>query len=117
MEDCTALKWRVSEFIKKGELTFEDEDVPNVNGNPLSNHRGSKVNAVEDSQDLQVKRDVKDVRMPMRLVHEALVKVGHLKDRQGKKEEEMDQEKCYCRYHDKTTDHSIQECLKVLKMI
>ena len=49
----------------KGELTFEDEDIPNVNGNLLPNHGGSKVNAVEDSQDLQVKRDVKDVRMPM----------------------------------------------------
>ena len=48
LEDCTALKWRVSEFIKKGELTFEDEDIPNVNGNPLPNHGGHKVNAVED---------------------------------------------------------------------
>ena len=89
LEDCIALKWRVSEFIKKWELTFEDEDIPNVNENPLPNHWGSKVNAVEDSQDLQVKRDVKDVRMPMRLVYEALVKAGRLKGRQGKKDEEM----------------------------
>ena len=34
--------------------------------------------------------------MPMRLVHETLVKAGRLKGRQGKEEEEMDQEKCYC---------------------
>ena len=88
LEDCTALKWRVSEFIKKGELTFEDEDIPNVNGNPLPNHEGSKVNAVEDSPDLQVKMDVKDIHMPMRLVHEALVKAGRLKGRQEKEEEE-----------------------------
>ena len=78
LEDCTTLKWRVSEFIKKGELTFEDEDIPNVNRNPLPNHGGHKVNAVDDSQDLQVKRDVKDVRMPMRLVYETLVKAGRL---------------------------------------
>ena len=52
MEDCTTLKWRVNEFIKKWELTFEDEDIPNVNENPLPNHEGSKVNAVEDSKDL-----------------------------------------------------------------
>ena len=90
MEDCTALKWKVSEFIKKGELTFEDKDIPNVKGNPLPNHGGSKVNAVEDSQDLQVKRDVKDIHMPMRLVYEALIKAGRLKDVQGKEEEEMD---------------------------
>ena len=117
LEDCTAIKWRVSEFIKKGELTFEDEDIPNVNRNSLPNHGGPKVNAVEDSQDLQVKRDVKDVRMSMRLVYKALVKVGRLKGKQGKKEEEMDQEKCYCRYHGEATGHSIQECPEFLKMI
>ena len=54
------------------------------------------MNAVEDSQDLQVKRDVKDVRMPMRLVHEALVKARRLKGIQGKKYEKMNQEKGYC---------------------
>ena len=34
-----------------------------------------------DSKDLQVKKDVKEVRMPMRLVYEDLVKVGRLKGR------------------------------------
>ena len=72
-------------------MTFEDEDISNVNGNPLPNHGGLKVNAVKSSQDLQVKRDVKDVCMPIRLVYEGLVKAGRLKDRQGKEEEEMDQ--------------------------
>ena len=80
LEYCTALKWRVSEFIKKEELTFEDEDIPNVNENPLPNHGGPKVNAVKNNQDLQVKRDVKDVRMPIKLVYEALIKVCRLKD-------------------------------------
>ena len=49
LEECTALELRVSEFIKKGEMTFEDKDIPNVNENPLPNHGGSKVNAMEDS--------------------------------------------------------------------
>ena len=75
------------------------------------------MNAVEDSQDLQVKRDAKDVRMPMRLVYEALVKTGHLKDRQGKKDEEMNQEKGYCQYHDKMRGYSIQKCQEFLKMM
>ena len=69
LEGCTALKWKVGDFIKKRELTFEDEDVPNVNGNPLSNHEGPKVNVVESSQKMQVKRDVRDVCMPMGLVY------------------------------------------------
>ena len=117
MEDCTALKWRVSEFIKKGELTFKDEDIPNVNGNRLPNHGRHKVNAVEDGQDLQVKKDVKDVHMPMRLVYEALVKVGRLKGEQGKEEGEIDQEKCYCRYHGEAMGHPIQECPEFLEII
>ena len=55
--------------------------------------------------------------MPMRLVYEALVKAGHLNDGKRKEEEEVDQEKCYYRYHGKKTDHSIQKCPKFLKMI
>ena len=34
LEDYTALKWKVNDFIKIEELTFEDEDILNVNGNP-----------------------------------------------------------------------------------
>ena len=95
LEDCIALKWRVREFIKRGELTFEDEDVPNVNENPLPNHGGPKVNVVKSSQEMQVKRDVRDVCMPMGLVYEALVKVGRLKGGQGKEKDKMDREGCF----------------------
>ena len=69
-KNCTALKRRVHDLIKKGELTFEDEGIPNVNENPLLNHGGPKVNAVESDQEMQVKRNVKDVFMPMKLLHE-----------------------------------------------
>ena len=80
-ENCTTLKRKVKEFIKKGKLTFEDEDIPNVNENPLSNHGGPKVNAVESSQEMQVKRDVMDVYMPMGLIYKAFVKAGRLEGR------------------------------------
>ena len=96
LEDCTALKWRVSDFIKRVELTFEDEDVSNVNGNPLPSHKGPKVNAVESSQEMQVKKDVKDVCMPIGLVYEALVKADQLKSGRGEEEKEMNREKCFC---------------------
>ena len=79
LENYTTLKWRVNDFIKTRALTFEDENVPNVNGNPLPNHQGPKINAVEDGQETRIKRDVKDVNMPMGLVFEALVKVGRLR--------------------------------------
>ena len=69
MENCIALKRRVPNFIKRGELTFEDEDISNVNESPLPNHEGPKVNAVKSSQEMQLKKNVKDVRMPRKLVN------------------------------------------------
>ena len=43
------------------------------------------MNEVESSQEMQVKREVRDVCMPMGLVYDALVKTGQLEGRQGKK--------------------------------
>ena len=75
------------------------------------------MNTVESSQEMQVKRDVRDVCMPIGLVYEALVKTGLLKNGQEKEEEKMNWEECLCQYHEKTMDHSIQECPEFLKMV
>ena len=45
---------------------------------------------MESSQEMQVRRDVRGVCMPIGLVYEALVKVGRLKGAQEKREKEMD---------------------------
>ena len=96
MKNCTALKRRVQDLIKKGELTFEDEDISDMNRNPLSNHGRPRVNAVESSEEMQVKRSVKDVCMPIKLVHEVLVKAGRLESHQRKEEKTKDQQRCFC---------------------
>ena len=75
------------------------------------------MNAVENDQKMQVKRNVKDVRMPMKLVHEVLVKGGRLEGYQSKEEERKGQEKCFYQYYRSTTDHSIQECPNFLELI
>ena len=80
-KNCTVLKQRVHDLIKKGELTFEDEDISNVNKNLLPNHERPRVNVVESDHEMQVKRNVKDVRMPMKLVHKVLAKAGRLEGR------------------------------------
>ena len=116
-KNYTALKRKVQDLIKIGELTFEDKDIPNVNENPLSNHRGPRVNAMKNDQEMQVKRNVQDVRMPIKLVHEVLAKAGRLEGCQRKKEEAKDQEKCFCQYHGSTTDHAIQKCQDFLELI
>ncbi|KAH1238742.1 hypothetical protein GmHk_08G023351 [Glycine max] len=45
-EQCMAFKCKVQSLIEAGWLTFQ-EDRPNVKTNPLSNHGGGAVNAVE----------------------------------------------------------------------
>ena len=65
-----------------------------------------------------MKRNVRDVCMPMILVHEALVKVGKLEGYLREEEKEpKDQEKCFCQYHVSTTDYSIQEYPDFFKLI
>ena len=77
-EDYTALKRRVHDFIKGGALIFEDEDIPNVNGNPLSDHQKPKINAVDNDPELQFEKNVKAISMPMETMYETLLKVGML---------------------------------------
>ena len=107
MEDCTMLKWRVHDLIKAGALTFKDEYVPNVNGNPLSDHGRQKINAVESDLEFKVERDVKDVCILIKTVHEALLKASMLDKEQEKKEEKEDREGQYCLYHKRFMGHSI----------
>ena len=75
------------------------------------------MNAVESSEEMQVKRNIRDVYMPMKLVHEVLVKTSRLEGYQKKEKETKDQEKCFYQYHGSTTDHDIQKCLDFLELI
>ena len=75
------------------------------------------INAIENSEEIQVKRSIKDVCMPMRLVHEVLVKAGRLGGCLRKEDEAKDQEKYFCQYHMSVTGHVIQECPDFLKLI
>ena len=52
MEDCTALKQRFHDLIKVGALVFDDEDVPDVNRNPLPDHQRPKINAIGSDLEL-----------------------------------------------------------------
>ena len=86
-EDCTALKRKVHDLVKVGALAFDDEDVPDVNKNPLPDHQRPKVNAVDSDPELQIKKDVKVSCMLVETVYGALLKEGMLKEEQEKKEE------------------------------
>ena len=107
-EDCTALKRRVHNLIKAGTLAFDDEDIPDVNRNPLPDHQRLKINAVDSDPKLQIeKKNVKAVCMPMETVYKALLKADTLDEEQEKKEENKDREGQYCPYHKRSVGHSI----------
>ena len=77
-EDCTALKRRVHDLIKAGALGFDDDDVPDVNRNPLPDHQRQKINAIDSDLEFQIEKDTKAVRMPMKTVYETLFKAKML---------------------------------------
>ncbi|KAH1254406.1 hypothetical protein GmHk_04G010858 [Glycine max] len=74
IEKCLALKYKVQHLIDAGWLTFQ-EDRPNVRTNPLANHGGGAVNAVESDRPRRSK-PLKDVATPRRFIFEALQKGG-----------------------------------------
>ena len=88
-----------------------------MNRNPLPNHGGPRINAVESSKEMQVKRSVKDVCMPLKLVYKVLRKTGRLEGCQRKEEEAEGQEKCCCQYHEGANGHVIQECPDFLELV
>ena len=79
-------------------MAFDDDDVPDVNRNPLPDHQRPKINAIGNDPELQIEKDAKVVRMPMRTVYEALFKAEMLDEEQEKKENK-DGEGQYCQYH------------------
>ncbi|KAH1205553.1 hypothetical protein GmHk_16G046232 [Glycine max] len=73
-EKCMALKYKVQHLIDVGWLTFQ-EDRPNVKTNPLANHGGGAVNAIESDRPRRSK-PLKDVATPKRFIYEAFQKGG-----------------------------------------
>ena len=86
-KDCIALKRRVHDLIKDGALAFDDEDILDVNRNPLPNHQRPKINAIESDPELLIEKDIRVVCTPMEIVYEALLKAGMLDEEQEKKKE------------------------------
>ncbi|KAL5193611.1 hypothetical protein HKD37_20G055804 [Glycine soja] len=74
IEKCLALKYKVQHLMDAGWLTFQ-EDRPNVRTNPLANHGGGAVNAVESDRPHRSK-PLRDVATPRRFIFEALQKGG-----------------------------------------
>ena len=74
IEQCVALKHKVQSLIDAGWLTFQENSL-NVRTNPLANHGGSSMNAVEEWESRGLKR-IGDVSTSRRFILEALREAG-----------------------------------------
>ncbi|KAL5179742.1 Neurofilament heavy polypeptide [Glycine soja] len=106
IEKCLALKYKVQHLIDVGWLTFQ-EDRPNVRTNPLANHGGGAINAVESDRPRRSK-PVKDVATPRRFIFEALQKGGVI-PHSGRKEDS-------CLLHSGEL-HDMETCLGVEELL
>ncbi|KAH1262186.1 hypothetical protein GmHk_02G004866 [Glycine max] len=106
VEKCLALKYKVQHLMDAGWLTFQ-EDWPNVRTNPLTNHGGGAVNAVESDRPHRSK-PLRDVATPRRFIFEALQKEGVI-PHSGCKEDS-------CLLHSGEL-HDMETCLGVEKLL
>ena len=98
-------------------MAFDDEDIPDVNRNPLPDHQRPKVNAVESDPELLVEKDARAVRMSMEIVYKALLKARMLEEEQEKKKEKKDQKREHYLYHKGPMGHSIQDYQDFLELV
>ncbi|KAH1221840.1 hypothetical protein GmHk_12G035168 [Glycine max] len=106
VEKCLALKYKVQHLMDAGWLTFQ-EDRPNVRTNPLANHGGEAVNAVESDRPHRSK-PLRDVATPRRFIFEALQKGGVI-PHSGCKEDS-------CLLHSGEM-HDMETCLEVEELL
>ncbi|KAH1257692.1 hypothetical protein GmHk_03G007608 [Glycine max] len=106
IEKCLALKYKVQHLMDAGWLAFQ-EDRPNVRTNPLANHGGGAVNAVESDRPHRSK-PLRDVATPRRFIFEALQKGGVI-PHSGCKEDS-------CLLHPGEM-HDMETCLEVEELL
>ncbi|KAA0061241.1 uncharacterized protein E6C27_scaffold455G00760 [Cucumis melo var. makuwa] len=111
-ENCFPLKAKVQSLVKAGWLRFKKTgEEPDVNQNPLPNHEGPSINAV-DTFIQRHKNKVSDVATSMKTLFQILHGAGYLSPRFNNDDREKigctNNEQCL--FHPETNDHSIEDC-------
>ncbi|XP_052878375.1 uncharacterized protein LOC128284416 [Gossypium arboreum] len=81
IENCTGFKKAVERLIKNGVLKFESTS---NNENPLPNHDNQGVNATGEAGEKRKKENVDEIRTPMRVIWEEMMKKGMLTSKNTK---------------------------------
>ncbi|GAU52036.1 hypothetical protein TSUD_418760, partial [Trifolium subterraneum] len=72
IENCKAFKYKVQELIDKKLISFKEEG-PNVKDNPLPEHAGLSVNAVEEIEEQSLIKKVTKIKASMSVIQEKLI--------------------------------------------
>ncbi|XP_040937988.1 uncharacterized protein [Gossypium hirsutum] len=101
IKNCTDFNKAVERLIKMGVVKFDN--TPNTK-NPLPNHNDQGVNAIGEASKRRMKENIADVRMPMTVIWEELVKRGTLTSKNERRETRN-----YGEFHEKE-GHDVQDC-------
>ncbi|XP_016733272.1 uncharacterized protein [Gossypium hirsutum] len=101
IKNCTGFKKAVERLIKMGVVKFDD--TPSTE-NPLPNHGDQGVNAVGDTDMKRIKEGMSEVRTPIKMIWEEMVKREMIIFKERNKGA-----KDYCEFHAEE-GHEIQEC-------
>ncbi|XP_040940055.1 uncharacterized protein [Gossypium hirsutum] len=101
IENCTGSKKAIERFIKMGVVKFDN--TPNTE-NPLPNYSDQGVNAIGETSERRIKKGVAEVRTPIKMIWEEMVKREMIISKE-RNEEARD----YCEFHAEE-GHKIQEC-------
>ncbi|XP_016730683.2 uncharacterized protein [Gossypium hirsutum] len=101
IENCTGFKKAVERLIKMGVVKFDNTP---SNENPLPNHGDQGVNAVGDIDMRRIKEGLAEVRTPMKMIWEEMVKREMIISKERNRGV-----RDYCEFHAEEGDE-IQEC-------
>ncbi|XP_017613730.1 uncharacterized protein LOC108458845 [Gossypium arboreum] len=101
IENCTGFKKAVERLIKMGVVKFDNTLSTE---NPLPNHGDQGVNAIGEIGMRRIKEDVAEVKMPMKVIWEEMMKEEIIMSEEGNKGA-----RDYCEFHAEE-GHEIQEC-------
>jgi len=74
-ENCKALKFKVQNLINAKWLSFTNDSL-NVESNPLPGHGRPSVNAIEETIVHTSRKNVEDIKTPLRVIFEEMCKFG-----------------------------------------
>jgi len=85
VKNCKSFEYKVQQLVMVGWLKFDGQPYrPDVNKNPLPNHRGHNVEAVNRGGYYQERTNVAKVETPLKYVCKLLIDGGYLRAAEGK---------------------------------